>query len=362
MSVLPSASTLPVPTEAPDIFKLFPKIRKWTFPKMTLSTPPQKLPELTLIGTSRAADLTSFYIPELNWIFDGGTKVTNHLPSHIFITHTHTDHCLGLYRYNSRKRPPIIYAPMESVGLIENYMRSAQEITDHYALRRGHSFSCLGVKQGDEISLSLTSSGRVEITSREDDEEEEEDVKVDMSVQTKSIVKNTGDGVGYQVHVTQMDHSIPCVGYVVYSKRKRLSSAYTHMTTKEIAKFRQENPSLEIMEPYLAPLFAFNGDTTINAFFPNQTNDKWAFKEVPVIITECSFLLDEHLDQAKKTKHTHWKDLKKVVKENRNQIFILIHFSCRYSDEKIKRFFEEEKMKTREETDDSYALENLVIW
>ncbi|CAI2164501.1 11402_t:CDS:2 [Funneliformis geosporum] len=310
MSDLLSKLTLPAPTEVPDIFKLFPKIRKWTFPKMTLSTPPQKLPELTLIGTSRAADSTSFYIPELNWLFDGGTKVTNYFPSHIFITHTHTDHCLALCRYNSRRKPPTIYAPMESVQLVENFMRSAQAITDNYALRRGDSFSCLGVKQGDKITLFLTSS--------------------------KS--------------------------YIVYSKRKRLSSAYKHMTTKEIAKFRQENPSTEIMEPYLAPLFAFNGDTTINAFFPNRTNDKGAFKEVPVIITECSFLLDEHLDQAKKTKHTHWKDLKKIVKENRTQIFILIHFSCRYSEDSIRNFFEEERKKIREETYDNYALENVVIW
>lgn len=53
---------------------------------------PHEIAKLTLIGRSRAADATGFYIPELCFALDAGAVACDQFGYHIFITHTHTDH------------------------------------------------------------------------------------------------------------------------------------------------------------------------------------------------------------------------------------------------------------------------------
>ncbi|CAG8523176.1 6586_t:CDS:1 [Ambispora gerdemannii] len=322
-----------------------PQILIWKFPSRTLLQTPFS-PTLTLIGMSRAADETAFYIPELGFMFDCGLKVHTAVPTHIFITHTHSDHCLMLTQHVSKHHPPNIYLPNECVELVERYLNASQELTDYgeeYNARI--RFYCAGVEKGDVLTIG-------------GDQKEKTHVG------------------GYEIHVINMDHSVPCVGYMIYSKRKRLKPEYKDLTGQEIAALKKSDKSLNVMQDFLFPLFTFCGDTTAKIFkLPNPNNidiensnvlndtdrsQNHQWNNMPFVITECTFLKDEHIENAERTKHTRWQELQNVVKLYPATVFILIHFSKRYSDDYIQRFFEQEKVEWKERGDGN--LENIVVW
>jgi ribonuclease BN (tRNA processing enzyme) len=61
-----------------------------------------------------------------------------------------------------------------------------------------------------------------------------------------------------------------------------------------------------------------------------------------VVFVECSFIHDDELENAKKTGHTHWMELKPHIQSHPTVTFVLIHFSRRYSKVEIEKFFENE--------------------
>ncbi len=48
---------------------------------------------------------------------------------------------------------------------------------------------------------------------------------------------------------------------------------------------------------------------------------------------------------ADKSKHTHWKNIEEIVRKSTEIVFVLIHFSLRYSDQQVLDFFENMKEK-----------------
>jgi ribonuclease Z len=76
--------------------------------------------------------------------------------------------------------------------------------------------------------------------------------------------------------------------------------------------------------------------------------------QYPIVIVECSFLFDEHIEAANSTLHTHWKDLKGYVLKNPKVTFVLIHFSLRYQTKQIMDFFEKEKKEN--------GFNNIIVW
>lgn len=54
---------------------------------------------------------------------------------------------------------------------------------------------------------------------------------------------------------------------------------------------------------------------------------------------ECTFILEEELQQAEITQHMHWNDLEKAIRSHPDNFFILYHFSQRYKPEEIRQFF-----------------------
>ena len=58
-----------------------------------------------------------------------------------------------------------------------------------------------------------------------------------------------------------------------------------------------------------------------------------------MIVIECTFLLPDHKQQAEQSDHTHWLHLEEIVKSNPDVTFVLIHFSLRYKNDEILKFF-----------------------
>lgn len=128
---------------------------------------------------------------------------------------------------------------------------------------------------------------------------------------------------------------------------KKLKKEYTGLKGVELKKLRESG--VDITASHAAPVFAFLGDTTAATL---TAEPQWLKDEIPVVITECSFLYEEHRAQAVKTKHTIWADLEPVVRKWPKTTFVLMHFSLRYSDKDIRRYF----------ADMRDPPSNIVIW
>ena len=242
-------------------------ILSWKFPPSSGS--------YTLIGRSRAADATSFYIPELDMLLDCGCLVAVTRPLYIFITHSHSDHCLDINRMISRSRPPQIYLPSSQVEMMKDYMDKC--------------FILRGAGRVNPDPTTWTPSYQL-IGAKPDD-----------------IFPFRKD---MQIRVFDMDHSVPCCGYGFYQIRSKLKEEYRHLTSKEIAQLKRDNSDLQLSEPRAAPLFAFMGDTTASIFQRYSTE----LFQFPVIIVECSFIdNEEHAERASDVKHVLWVRRKSLI-------------------------------------------------
>ncbi|KAK4442263.1 beta-lactamase-like protein [Podospora aff. communis PSN243] len=324
------------------------EILEWRFPK--------PYHNYVLTGRSRAAWHTSFVIPQLNLLLDAGLCVNNLRPKHIFLTHGHSDHTLLAPAFGNREDPPDVFCPAEMETVFNTFCQART------LLNMG------GLITADDINSSLPSDSETEDTppptKPPPPSKKGGTPALDNAPKPSSnplIRHNThpirpGDTVPlrrtHNISATAFpcDHTIPCVGYLFSQTTLKLLPQYTSLPGPELRRLRQE-AGVTITGPVTTPIFAFLGDGTASTLL---SEPRWLKDGVPVVITECSFLYEEHRRQAEKTKHTLWGDLEGVVKKWKGTTFVVTHFSLRYSEEEVRGFFR----KKGEEG----GLENLVVW
>jgi ribonuclease Z len=277
-----------------------------------------KLPNTpwTLMGFSKAAYRTCFYIPELNIMFDAGNQAIG-TPDHIFITHTHVDHIasLPLTILNSMNNSNSnfihrfkIYAPTKSEQYILDYVKSMFNL---------NSLSYFSKKPYIEDMYEFNGF----------------DEPRNIYIEIKNIK--------FEVNIFKCIHTIPTISYGFSSVKKKLKDEFLGIDYQEIKKLRLSGISIthEVTEKQLAYIC----DTKIDILEIHPE-----ILEFPVIIIECTFLYEEDIEIAKEKKHIHWNDLKPYILRNPERLFILIHFSQRYKDEEISKFFNEEQSRTED--------------
>lgn len=302
------------------------EVLEWQFPG--------KHKQLVLTGTSRAAWYTSFVIPQLNLLLDAGLCVNKSRPKHIFLTHGHSDHTLMTGAFIKRSDPPDIHCPIEMKKALDDFLLAKTLLN-----AGGH----LSADDPEQINADPID----ELNAYEPNASEETTAPPIIPVKKRhwtlthdTYGVQTGDvvplrrTVDYTAEVFNCDHTVPCVGYVFKVNSQKLKEEYKGKKGPELKQLRESG--VEITAPHAAPVFAFLGDTTAATL---AAEPQWLKDGIPVVITECSFLYEEHRRQAAKTKHTIWADLEKVVRKWPKTTFILCHFSLRYSDDDIRRFF-----------------------
>ncbi|GAB3978305.1 hypothetical protein GCM10029978_070660 [Actinoallomurus acanthiterrae] len=280
--------------------------------------------ELTLSGYSRANDKTFFHIPELRCSLDAGLCEGRQVDT-VFLTHTHHDHSKDLDYLASKDSGTDIYLPAEAVPYVESYLRASAELNHGAgfdpALAGGHRLH--GVRQDDEFVFGRR---------------------------------------GHHVRVVECEHKVPCVGYAFSERRKALRPEFEELRRslaqegrgREFGRImaRKRAEGVTVDEEVHRPLFAFLGDTHVNVFERNP----WLF-EYPVVITECTFIDDAEMDRANRVGHTVWSRLRPVVEAHPETLFVLTHFSLRYSDREILAFFRREWEEAKDPRPD-----NVVLW
>ncbi|KAK4661665.1 uncharacterized protein QC763_706550 [Podospora pseudopauciseta] len=315
------------PNPPPDYFptplpqSIRSDILTWRFPR--------PFHQLTLTGRSRAAWHTSFVIPELNLLLDAGLVVGAHRPKHVFLTHGHSDHCLltpAFLRADPPHTPPLLYCPEEMARPLEQFLQGSQ------LLNKG--FTGFGEGEGE---CRLGRLGRYTITTMKPGEETE-----------LRYVK----GQRWKATAVRCDHTVASIGYVFSTTTSKLKPEYQGLKGEEIKRLRTEG--VEITGEVEQPVFAFMGDTTAAVYEEGGEMDGFLKRGVRVVITECSFLREsrEHREQADKTKHTMWSDLERVVRRWPGVVWVVMHFSLRYEEGDVVKFFGEMEERPG----------NLVVW
>lgn len=307
-------------------------ILEWRFPK-----PYQNY---VLTGRSKAAWHTAFVIPQLNLLLDAGLVVNNARPKHVFITHGHSDHTLSSPVFCKREDPPDMYCPAPMKKVLNDFLLSR---------------TMLNLGGGVKIEDAEATGMDVDDGGPKDDPDDPGRSAEEMAFLNTHRTHAVRDGdvvplrrcKGITAEVFDVDHTVPCVGYVFNSTTHKLKPEYADVPGFEIKELRYSG--VEITTPLTVPVFAFLGDTTAETL---ASEPEWLKKGVPVVITECSFLYEEHRTQAAKTKHTIWGDLEKVIRRWPQTTFVLTHFSMRYTEGQITGFF-------RDMPD---CPSNIVVW
>ncbi|KAF3074266.1 Ribonuclease Z [Trichoderma lentiforme] len=306
-------------------------VLEWKFPK------PHS--QLVLTGRSRAAWHTSFVIPSLNLLLDAGLVVNNQRPKHIFLTHGHSDHTLLAPAFVKRDDPPDIFCPIEMRTAFDNFVLAKTilnlggEIGPEDADIRGLPIDDRIVARSEELGRTPSSTAFL-------------NTHFTHGLRPGDVVP-LRRAQGITATAFHCDHQVPCLGYVFSKTTQRLKPEFASLPGSELQALRKAGT--ELTAPHTTPIFAFLGDTTAQTL---AAEPSWLKEGIPVVITECSFLYEEHEAQGIKTKHTSWRDLEKVIRKWPKTTFVLTHFSMRYDDAEIAKFFNEMPD----------PPENMVVW
>lgn len=247
---------------------------------------------LTVEGYSRAAVQSYWCLPELKLGFDLGAQPWDFMgiPTW-FVTHTHLDHAAALPVYVARRRmmkmePPTIYLPIEALEDVRRLLLVWQR------LDRGRMICQLeGVQPGQEISLS------------------------------RELVMT----------VFRTTHTVPSVGYVLWSRRHKLKEEYQGMPGERIRDLRLSG--VAVTREVRTPLLAYTGDTS-----PQGLENEPAVFQAKILITEMSFILPNHRrDKIHKFGHMHLDDFVERQERFQNEVIICGHFSTRYHPQQIEK-------------------------
>jgi len=241
-------------------------------------------------------------------------QLLSQFPSIVFITHTHSDHIHMLTHLKSRRTKPDIYLPYETAEAVEEFMTRAQYMTDNFVRT---------AEQPLEPAYTL------------------------KPVKPNEIIKIKRGNDDFLVEIVECVHRVPCVGYLFYSMGQKLKPEYKSLSGKEIGVLRKSG--VDIYAIIKKPLFAFMGDTHAQVFENNPQ-----ILDMPIVITECTFLEEDEKENALRTGHTLFSQLLPFLLAHPKTLFILIHFSLRYRIAQIHSFFEQKKLQ--------HKLNNIIVW
>jgi ribonuclease Z len=303
-------------------------------------------------------------------------------PKHIFLTHGHSDHTLLTPAYLKRSDPPDIFCPAEMKDALDGYLHAKTMLNEGGGIWPPESKSPYHQYKdesddddGDDGPREGAGEGGGELA---EPEESGANGEPQQQQQQSTVPNNTEKRIHplLKTHTTRglrpgetvtlrrlppkqpytatafaCDHTVPCLGYLFSAVTHKLKPEFRGLKGAELRALREEQ-GVELTAAVATPVFAFLGDTTAQTLLAEGPMRECLERGVAVVITECSFLYEEHRRQAERTRHTIWADLEPVVRRWPRTVFVLTHFSMRYSDEEVRQFFEEKR--------DLPA--NVVVW
>ncbi|HXH40139.1 MAG TPA: MBL fold metallo-hydrolase [Thermoanaerobaculia bacterium] len=247
-------------------------------------------PHLSIEGRSRAGHETWFRVRELNAAFDIGRCPDQLVATpHIFVTHAHLDHAVGIPFYAGQRQlhgmtGGHVYVPADVADGMREILAIYERIT-------GSSFAeveVIGLAAGDMVRLGRT----------------------------------------HEVRVHRATHRVAANAYEVIELRHRLREEFAGRDEHAITEARRAG--VNVNEEWRCSMLFYTGDTDRGIL---EEND--ALFKAEVLMIECSFILPGHEERAAKYRHIHFDDIAAFAGRFENETIVLTHFSRRYSRSEI---------------------------
>jgi ribonuclease Z len=263
--------------------------------------------DLDIIGYSVAGEETVIAIPQLDVCFDIGKAPDQFIPiNNVLLTHGHMDHAAGIGYYLSHRKfcgqsPGTLLAPA-------NLLPPIKQIIDAWGKLDGNAVpaNLVGVKPGDEYKVKPNLFARVFPTN----------------------------------------HSRGSVGYTIIEKRKKLKPEYLGLTGPQIVELKKQG--IQIDNQIEMPIATYLGDTRYVDFSKLDYVAK-----SKILIAECTFFIDEHIERANAGRHMHIDEFARLVEGLDNEHIIVTHMTQRTGMGEIRKIM---KKKLSKEISDKVTL------
>lgn len=244
----------------------------------------------TIEGRSRAGHETWFRVRELGVALDIGRcpDAVVSMP-HIFVTHAHLDHALGIpfyagQRHLQRIEGGRVYVPSESADDFRTLM-ALHEKLEH----TGYDIEIVGVAENDVVQIGRT----------------------------------------HRVRGHRATHRVAARAFEFLETRHHLRKEFEGTSPAELSRLRHEGVTVAGESDH--SLLFYTGDTDRGILEANTQ-----IFESDVLMIECSFIAEGHQERAARYRHIHFDDIAEFADRFRNQMIVLTHFSRRYSREEIR--------------------------
>lgn len=238
-----------------------------------------------IVGYSVAGEESVIAMPQLDVCFDIGKAPDQMIAvNNVLLTHGHMDHAAGIAYYLSHRNfcgqsAGTVLTPQALVDPI-NTIVSAWGKLDGQQIPA----NIVGVKPGDEYEIKPNLYAKVFPTK----------------------------------------HSRGSVGFTIVEKRKKLKEEYLNLNGPQIVELKKQG--IQIDNQIEIPLVTYLGDTTLADYASIDYVGK-----SKILITECTFYLDEHIERAKAGRHIHVDDFAKLVDNMENEYIVVTHLTQRIS-------------------------------
>lgn len=241
------------------------------------------IPPYRVQGTSIAGETTCIQVPELDISFDMGCCPRAMLSSKfVAVSHGHMDHIGGLAYWCSQR----VFQGM-GPGTILCHKAIAPAIR---RMMEGY----VGLEE------QVTPYKLVELEPGQEFE-----------------IKNN-----FIVRMFEVEHTCPAAGYTVIEKRSKLKPEFYELPQEKLRELKEKG--MDITRTLEVPLVSYLGDTC-----PGPPLVRDDVRKSQIVIAECTFIEDDHVERARVGKHMHLKDIAEWLRVLECQKLVLIHLSRR---------------------------------
>lgn len=238
-----------------------------------------------LVGYSMAGEETVIAAPEFNVIFDIGRAPQDLINlDYVLLTHGHMDHAAGIAYYFSQRNflgnpAGTVIAPRPLAGPLKRLMQVWSEIEGHPS-----PANIIPADPGQDYQLRRNLMARTFI----------------------------------------VPHGAPSLGFSIIEKRHKLKPEFASFSGRELADLKRKGTVIE--DNTEVALLAYCADAALGDYL-----DLPYVSQAKVVILECTFFDQDHIQRARAGRHMHAIDMPEAMRRLKTDNVVVSHISRRTS-------------------------------